>query len=62
MQWLWGMVNTMQLITHMPLIQVLLPPNCITFFQILIGLSTIELVPVDEINDYLFSSNEIIDP
>ena len=42
LQQLWSMINNLQLILHVPLFTILLPPNVMTFFQALIKVVTMD--------------------
>ena len=44
---LWGLVNVLQLIIHMPLVNVNFPINAQFFYGILIQIATFDLIPSD---------------
>ena len=58
MSLLWGMMNSFQLLTHMPLIQLTLPPNALSFYQLIIDISSFNIIPLDDINNYIFHFND----
>ncbi len=46
---LWGLVNTLQLITHLPLYNINMPGNAVTFFSAIIGVTNFDIIPAAEI-------------
>lgn len=46
LQELWGMINTMQLVLHIPLMSLSIPANALLFFQSLISIVTFNVVDV----------------
>ena len=46
---LWGTVNCLQIISHFPLINVLMPANCQLLFEIVVKIVTFDIVSVDGI-------------
>jgi hypothetical protein len=42
---LWGMINVMQIIVHMPLLNVQLPENAMLFYSLIIDISSFNLIP-----------------
>ena len=59
MQLLWGMVNTLQLIIHMPLLQVYFPPNCEYFFTFIVDIVSFSLIPIDKILNKVFAFKNV---
>ena len=55
MNLLWGMVNTLQLIIHLPLISVYFPQNCQLFFSFIVDIVNFSLIPTDKIMNKIFS-------
>jgi len=51
---LWGMVNTLQIIVHMPLMNVSMPPNVSTLTSALVSLASFDFLPMDKINKVVF--------
>lgn len=54
MQLLWGMVNTLQLIIHMNMLNVLMPANVQLFFSLIVDIVNFKIVPTDSIIKGLF--------
>ena len=48
---LWGTINCLQIITSLPLINVLMPANCQLLFSVLVKIATFDLIPVDGVMD-----------
>ena len=46
---LWGMINCLQIISHFPLVNVLVPANCQLLFGIMVKIATFDVIPVDGI-------------
>jgi len=42
---LWGMINVMQIIAHMPLLNVQFPENTMFFYSLIIDISSFNLLP-----------------
>lgn len=42
---LWGMINVMQIIVHMPLLNVSFPQNTSFFYSLIIDISSFNLIP-----------------
>ena len=53
LSYLWGLINCLQIVSHFPLINVLMPANCQLLFSILIKMATFDVVPVDPIMDFI---------
>ena len=65
MQLLWGLINSLQIIGHLPLLNLYIPANVYKFFQSIIMLSQINIIPVDRLIssfelDMGIESNEFI--
>ena len=45
MGFLWGLLHSMQIIAHLPLINVMMPANATVLFSILIKIATIDVIP-----------------
>lgn len=50
LQMLWGMINVMQIIVHMPLLNVSFPPNALFFYSLIIDISSFNLIPESWLN------------
>jgi hypothetical protein len=47
---LWGMINVMQIIVHMPLLNVFFPTNASFFYSLIIEISNFDLIPPSWLN------------
>ena len=47
LNYLWGMINCLQIIAHFPLINILMPANCQVLFLVVVKIATFDLIPVD---------------
>ena len=45
MQYLWGMINMMQLIVNMPLLNVQFPQNAVIFYNFINSVANFNLIP-----------------
>ncbi|TNV87552.1 hypothetical protein FGO68_gene2096 [Halteria grandinella] len=54
LQYLWGMINVMQLIVHMPLMNLVFPANAVLFYNFIIDISNFDILPVDSMENKLF--------
>jgi len=52
------MVNTLQLLTHVPLFSVVLPSNALQFFMVLIEVQNFSFIPIDSVNDSILNFRE----
>ena len=52
---LWGMINCIQIVSHFPLINVLVPANCKFVFSIMVKIATFDVIPVDGIMESIQS-------
>ena len=55
---LWGMINVMQLIVHMPMLNVKFPQNAVVFYNFIIDISNFDIIPMDAIKNKIFSFSE----
>jgi len=54
----WTMVNTLQLIVHLPLFSVVHPSNILYFYTLLIGVASFSIIDVQEIQQRIFEFSE----
>eukprot|EP00347_Sterkiella_histriomuscorum_P013544 403364306 len=54
LQYLWGMINALQLILHMPLFKVNFPSNTNFVFNQIISVSTFDVIPSEEALEKMF--------
>ena len=47
MSLIWGLLHSMQIIAHFPLINVMMPTNAHILFKILIKIATLDLIPTE---------------
>ncbi|CDW90934.1 UNKNOWN [Stylonychia lemnae] len=55
LQYLWGMINALQIILHMPLMDVKFPSNTKFVFGQIISISQLDILPEETILNYFFS-------
>jgi len=49
LSFLWGMLNTLQLIVHLPLFSIVFPSNAVTFYSYIIGIASFNIFPIEDI-------------
>lgn len=49
------------MITHLPLISILLPANALAFFGFINNIASLNLIPVDSVNTFFFSFDDYED-
>eukprot|EP00347_Sterkiella_histriomuscorum_P006619 403352077 len=54
LQQLWNIFEGFQFITHLPLIQIILPSNTLYFFGFINDIASLNLIPVDNINSMVY--------
>ena len=62
LQMLWGMINVMQIIVHMPLLNVNFPENTMFFYSLIIEISSFNLIPeswMEAIKKKFFYFNDV---
>ena len=63
MNYLWGMINCIQMLVYLPLLNLTFPGHTNMFFSILISVATFDIIPkIDDINDALFNFKHTIEP
>jgi hypothetical protein len=55
MQLLWGLVNTLQILTHLPLFSVTFPSTTLFLYQIIIDIANFELYDSNKLMNRIFS-------
>lgn len=50
---LWGLINSLQIIAHMPLLVIKFPINANVFYQMLLTLATFDILPTDMVSDMM---------
>jgi hypothetical protein len=55
LQMLWGMINVMQIIVHMPMLNVQFPSNAVMFYSFIIDISNFDIIPTEKIKSLIFS-------
>jgi hypothetical protein len=58
LNWLWGMINSLQLIVHMPALNVQYPANAGLYSGYLIDVTTFDFLQTDEFFPQLFLFND----
>ena len=55
LNFLWSMINCLQMIVYLPLLNITLPANVNTLFTILIEVATFDIIPEsDKVSQYIF--------
>ena len=57
LQFIIGMVNSLQIIVHLPLLAVIMPANVVAVYQVLIPIATFDFIP-GEFYDAFFTFDE----
>jgi len=55
---IWGLLATLQLIVHMPLLHVATPSNFFIFSKLVIGTANFQIIPTDEIVESILEIKE----
>ena len=50
---LWGLVNSLQIVAHFPLLSVILPGSSKGMYLMIYEIVTFDLLPMDEIEEYM---------
>ena len=58
LNYLWSMINCLQIMAHFPLINILMPANCQLIFLVVVKIATFDLLPIDGLMDKI---SEMID-
>eukprot|EP00347_Sterkiella_histriomuscorum_P007176 403349968 len=58
LQYLWGMINALQLILAMPLLDIQLPANTKMFYNLLISMSSFDVLPTQELGEETLAKME----
>lgn len=51
---LWGLVNTLQMVTHLVYLNVLVPENAVILNNVLMNASNLDLIKLDSVYEALF--------
>ena len=51
MNLLWGMLHAMQMLSYLPLINVMMPANALIMFQVMIRISNFEIIDTEAVID-----------
>mmetsp|Transcript_20625 Transcript_20625/g.19616 ORF Transcript_20625/g.19616 Transcript_20625/m.19616 type:complete len:91 (+) Transcript_20625:2363-2635(+) len=54
LQALWGAINALQMIVHIPLFSLHMPSNALIFFNTLISVARFDIIPAEKINTFMF--------
>eukprot|EP00347_Sterkiella_histriomuscorum_P001619 403371334 len=58
LQYLWGMISVVQMIVHMPLLNVDFPANAMFFYSLLMDMSTFDVLPTSTVEDEVFTFSD----
>ena len=62
LNYLWGMINTLQMIVYLPMYNLIFPGNISMLNSIIINVATFDIVPfIDEINETVFNFRYTLD-
>ena len=50
---LWGLINSLQLVTHFPFCNVIFPDNAKMYYGIMYEIGNFDMIPTDGLEDYL---------
>ena len=50
---LWGLVNSLQIVAHFPLLNVIIPGSAKDMYLMIYEIVTFDLLPMDEIQEYM---------
>ena len=50
---LWGLINSLQLVTHFPLTNITFPMNAKTYFSVMFEIGNFDLIPTEQLEGYL---------
>lgn len=56
---LWGMINAIQIIAHLPYFNLNMPQNVILFFGMVLEIANFDVLPTDDILIWLGMGNEV---
>lgn len=48
MNFLWGLIHCLQIVSHFPLINIMMPSNAHRLFSIIIQIATFDIAPVED--------------
>jgi len=54
----WGMINVLQLLVHLPLLQEDVPSNTLFFFQLLFNMTNFNVIPFENLEGKIFDFSE----
>jgi hypothetical protein len=55
LQFLWGMINALQLIVNVPLFTLNMPANASYFFNLLVNIMNFNVIPTSQIESYFYN-------
>lgn len=50
---LWGMINALQIVAHLPMFNVSMPANCAEFFQLFLDCASFNIIKIDKVYEWL---------
>lgn len=60
LNYLWGMINTLQIIVKIPLLQISFPSNAFMFYIFINNIAAFDIIPVNSIYSQMFSFTETL--
>ena len=52
---LWGLIHALQLVTHLPLLNVRFPDTTKVYYEAMLQIATLDLIPTDELESLVDS-------
>ena len=50
---LWGLINSLQLVTHFPLTNVIFPSNAKTYYGVMLEIASFDMIPTDFLEEVI---------
>ena len=58
---IWSLMNTMQIIVHLPLLNISFPPNAQTISELFLTLASFDVIPHKVINEFIFNFDKLME-
>jgi len=59
LQLIWSLLNTLQLILHLPLISIVHPSNALTFYIMLMGVANFDIIDLEKLQEWIFEEEVV---
>ena len=50
----WSLINSLQVITHIPMLNVNYPANTLAFHRVIVGVINFDIIPAEEMSEAIF--------